>query len=162
MLVLGTCQEKGERCGVKSVFILFSSLQRTKFFFLNAKQPKCKTAKKPNKTAEHQRSSFFQPGPLRCSSAARLSSASVVCCCTEVGPTSYLAAAWPTFSIPPTSLQHSDTYRKGTCVNRWEMQSVKDFNWLTECDIHGGGKMSESVINRHHFSRLGGPVAPER
>lgn len=125
--------------GVRSVFILFSFLQRTKLFFLNTKQPKCKTAKTPNNAAEHQRSSFFQPGPLRCSSAARLSSASVVCCCAEVGATSLLGAAWPTFSISPMSLRHSDTYRKGTCVNRWEMQSVKEFNWLTECDLHGGG-----------------------
>lgn len=106
---LGTCKEKGEICGVKNVFILFSFLQRPKSFFLNTKQPKCKTAKKPNNTAEHQRSSFFQPGPLCCSSAlssARLSSASVVCCCAEVGATSLLATAWPTFSIFPMSLRH--------------------------------------------------------
>lgn len=28
---------------------------------------------------------------------------------------------------------------------------MKDFNWLTECDLHGGGKMSGSVINRNLF-----------
>lgn len=157
----GTFQEKGEICGVKSMFILFSSLQRRSFSLIQNNR-NVKQLKKPKKAAEHQRSSFFQSGPLRCSSAARLSSASVVCCYAEVGPTSLLAAAWPTFSISPVSLRHSDTYRKGTCVNRREMQRVKDFNWLTERDLHGGGKMSESAINRNHFSRLRGPVAPGR